>query len=143
VKVEYPDLADYLAIAAGVTGTDLKTIINATKLDLADSALHAPSASFGGEEFYSDSCDKAAVLLVRLAKNHPLLDGNKRAAWVTLRFFIEMNAWSWTAYPSIDDTEQAVLAVAAGEWDERRTAEWLRERIAPPSQPASEDRPQE
>jgi prophage maintenance system killer protein len=39
----------------------------------------------GGEEFYPDFCDKAAVLLVRLAKNHHLLDGNKRAAWVTLR----------------------------------------------------------
>jgi death-on-curing protein len=131
VSVEYPDLADYLAIAAAVTGVDLKTLSNATKLDLADSALHAPSASFSDEEFYPDFCDKAAVLLVRLAKNHPLLDGNKRAAWVTLRLFIEMNAWHWTAYPSVDEAELAVLAVAAGEWDEERTALWLRDCIAP------------
>jgi death on curing protein len=131
VSVEYPDLADYLAIAAAVTGVDLKTLANATKLDLADSALHAPSASFSGEEFYPDFCDKAAVLLVRLAKNHPLLDGNKRAAWVTLRLFIEMNAWHWPAYPSVDEAEQAVLAVASGEWSEERTALWLRNCIAP------------
>jgi len=131
VSVEYPDLADYVAIAAAVTGTDSKTIMNATKLDLADSALHAPSASFGGEEFYPDFCDKAAVLLVRLAKNHPLLDGNKRAAWVTLRVFIEMNAWRWASNPSVDEAEQAVLAAAAGGWDEQRTASWLRERIEP------------
>lgn len=129
MSIEYPDLADYLAIAAAVTGVDLKTLANATKLDLADSALHAPSASFGGDEFYPDFCDKAAVLLVRLAKNHPLLDGNKRAAWVTVRLFIEMNAWHWTAYPSVDEAERAVLAVAAGEWDEARTASWLRDRI--------------
>jgi death-on-curing protein len=58
------------------------TLSNATKLDLADSALHAPSASFGDEEFYPDFCDKAAVLMVRLVKNHPLLDVHKRAAWV-------------------------------------------------------------
>jgi death-on-curing protein len=45
--------------------------------------LHAPAASFGDREFYPDFCDKAAGLLVRLEKNHPLLDGNKRAAWVT------------------------------------------------------------
>jgi death-on-curing protein len=83
VSVEYPDLTDYLAIAAEGTGLDLKTVTSATTLDLADSALHAPSASLGEEEFYSDFCDKAAVLLVRLTKNHPLLDGNKRAAWVT------------------------------------------------------------
>jgi death-on-curing protein len=81
VTVEYPDLIDYLAIAAGVTGIDIKTLAMATKLDLADSALHSPSAGFGDEEFYPEFCDKAAVLVVRLAKNHPLLDGNKRAAW--------------------------------------------------------------
>jgi len=34
--------------------------------------------------------------MVRLAKNHPLLDGNKRAAWVTLQMFIDMNEWSWS-----------------------------------------------
>jgi death-on-curing protein len=80
------------------------------------------------------------VLLVHLAKNHPLLDGNKRAAWVTLRIFIEMNSWRWTTYPSVDDAEQAVLAVAAGVWDEQRTSEWLQERIAPlPPGAASED----
>jgi death-on-curing protein len=132
VSVEYPDIADYLAIAAAVTGSDLQTVYRATKLDLADSALHAPAACFGDEEFYPDFCDKAGVLLVRLTKNHPLLDGNKRAAWVTLRLFVEMNSWTWSQYPSVDESEHAVLAVAAGEWDEQRAADWLRERISPP-----------
>ena len=90
--------------------------------------MHALSTSFSNEEFYPDFCDKAAVLLVHLAKNHPLLDGNKRVVWVTLRLFI-MNAWHWTEYPSIDEAEKAVLAEAAGEWDEARTASWLRGRI--------------
>jgi alkylation response protein AidB-like acyl-CoA dehydrogenase len=36
------------------------------------------------EEFYPDFVDKAAVLLVRLARNHPLPDGNKRVAWDAL-----------------------------------------------------------
>jgi death-on-curing protein len=103
----------------------------ARKPPLADSALHAPSASFGDEEFYPDFCDKAAVLLVHLTKNHPLLDGNKRAAWVTLRLFVEMNTWLWTAYPSVDEAEQAVVAVAAGEWSQERTSAWLREHIGP------------
>ena len=86
-----------------------------------------------GEDFYRDFVDKAAVLLVRLAKNHPLLDGNKRAAWVTLRLFIEINDWSWSAYPSVDDAESAVLGVAAGDWDEERVATCLRERLLPPA----------
>ena len=88
-------------------------LVNVTNTDLADSALHAPSASFGGQEFYPDFVDKAAVLLVRLAKNHPLPDGNKRAAWASLRMFLEINGWKLDPYPSVDDAEAAVIAIAA------------------------------
>jgi len=86
VTVEYLDLADYVGIASEVTGLDEVVVGKIANLGLADSALHAPSAEFGGEEFYPDFVDKAAVLMVRLAKNHPLPDGNKRVAWVALRF---------------------------------------------------------
>ena len=61
MSVEYLSLADYLAIAASVTRLDIDTLIKATKLDLADSALHAPSAGFGDTDFYPDFVDKAAV----------------------------------------------------------------------------------
>jgi death-on-curing protein len=109
-------------------------LVTSTKLNLADSALHAPSASFGDEEFYPDFCDRAGVLLVRLTNNHPLLDGNKRAAWVTLRVFVEMNLWTWTDYPSVDAAERVVLAVASGDMDEAQVTSWLRGRIAAPPQ---------
>jgi death-on-curing protein len=129
VTVEYLDIADYVAIAVEVTGLDAATVMKAANLDLADSALHAPAAGFGDTEFYPDFVEKAAVLIVRLAKNHPLPDGNKRAAWVALRMFVELNGWSWGERPSVDDAEQAVLAIAAGEWDEDRTTQWLREKL--------------
>ena len=73
--------------------------------------------------------DKAAVLIVRLAKNHPLPDGNKRAAWVSLRLFLVFNDWVFDPYPSVDEAEAAVLAIAAGTWDEQSTAGWLRPRL--------------
>ena len=133
MNVHYLGLTDYLEVAAAVTGLDIRTLTMATKLDLADSALHAPAASFAGEEFFPEFVDKAAVLLVRLTRNHPLLDGNKRAAWVMMRIFVESNNWSWAPYPSVDEAEKSVLAVAAGEWDEERTAEWLRAYLSPPS----------
>ena len=94
-------------------------------LGLAESALHAPAAGFSDYELYTDFVDKAAVLLVRLVSNHPLPDGNKRAAWVSLRLFVEINGWSWSPAPSIDDAERAVLAIASGEWDRERTSAWL------------------
>jgi death-on-curing protein len=126
VTVEYLDLADFVAIAAAVTELDEETIIKIADLGLADSALHAPAAGFGDRDFYEDFVDKAAVLIVRLAKNHPLPDGNKRAAWVALRMFIEVNGWSWARRPGIDEAETTVLSIAAGEMDENQTAVWLR-----------------
>ncbi len=99
-------------------------------LDLADSALHAPMAGFGDEDFYPDIVDKAAVLCWRLARNHPLPDGNKRAAWAALVMFIDLNAGCWEPDPpDIDDAEQTMLAVAAGEIDEATLADWLGTRL--------------
>lgn len=130
MTVQYLDLADYIGIASEVTGLDEVIVAKIANLDLADSALHAPSAGFGGDDFYPDFVNKAAILIVRLAKNHALPDGNKRVAWVSLRYFLELNGWEWHSRPSIDEAEEAVVAIAAGEWDESRTAEWLRSRIS-------------
>lgn len=133
MSVEYVDLVDYIAIAAEVTGLEIDTLMHVAKLDLADSALHAPAAGFGDVEFYPEFVDQAAVLVVHLAKTHPLPDGNKRAAWVTLRVFIETNAWDWIPPPTVDDAEHAVLAIASGDWDEAAMADWLRARLVAPN----------
>lgn len=114
-------------------GSRLRSYRKAGRIDLADSALHAPSASFGGEELYPDVVDKAAVLTCRLAWNHPLPDGNKRPAWVALVLFLELNGIVWSPDPpDVDDAEQAMLAVAAREVDESWFADWLRQRVQLP-----------
>jgi death-on-curing protein len=125
----YVTLAEYLWLAEQVTGVDADTLANATRSELADSALHAPQAGFGDAEFYPDVIDKAAVLVCRLAWNHPLPDGNKRAAWAALVLFIDLNNGLWDPDPpDTDQAEAAMLAIAAGEVDEAWTAQWLRER---------------
>ena len=58
----YLDLAEYLWLAEQVTGVPTETQSRAGRIELADSALHAPMAAFGGEEFYPDLVSKAAVL---------------------------------------------------------------------------------
>lgn len=131
MSFEYLDLADYVAIAVEVTGLDAATVMKVANLNLADSALHAPGAGFGDTEFYPDFVDKAAILILRLARNHPLPDGNKRVAWVALRLFLDINGWSFHERASVDEAEQAVLSIASGEWDEDRTAQWLRARLGP------------
>jgi death-on-curing protein len=130
----YIALAEYYWLAEQVTNLDTATLTATSRSDLADSALHAPQAGYGDVEFYPDIYDKAAVLVCRLAWNHPLPDGNKRAAWAALLMFIELNDGTW--YPDPPDVEQAetaMLAIAAGDVDETWTADWLRERIRFPS----------
>lgn len=123
-------MAEYLWLAEQVTGTPAETLWATGRIELADSALHAPMAEFDGQGFYPDIIDKAAVLCWRLARNHPLPDGNKRAAWAALVVFIDLNSGQWSPDPpEVDDAEQAMLAVAAGEINEQEFAAWLRERV--------------
>ncbi len=63
----YLSLAEFWFLAEQVTGIDAATLIKASRLDLADSALHAPQAGFDDTDFYPDLHDKAAVLACRLA----------------------------------------------------------------------------
>jgi death-on-curing protein len=126
----YLTLAEYFWLAEQVTGVDADTLTKAARSDLADSALHAPQAGFGDVEFYPDIYDKAAVLVCRLAWNHPLPDGNKRSAWAALVMFIDLNHGAWDPDPpNIDEAEEAMLAIAGGDVDEAWTAAWLRDRV--------------
>ncbi len=125
----YITLAEYFWLAEQVTGVDADTLSKVSRIELAESALHAPQASFGGEEFYQDIVDKAAVVTCRLAWNHPLLDGNKRAAWASLLLFIDLNGGSWDPDPpDVDEAEAAMLSVAGRDVDEEWFADWLRRR---------------
>ncbi len=121
----YLDLADYLLIAEAVLGVPAETIARWPGVGLAESALHAPAAGFEGVEFYPDVIDKAAVFCVRLARNHPLPDGNKRVAYLAMLEFLDRNRVEWTP-PSVDETVATIEAVAAGKISERELAAWLR-----------------
>lgn len=126
----YLSLAEYVWLAEQVTGVEAAVLAKASRLDLADSALHAPSAGYEDQDFYPDIIDKAAVLTCRLAWNHPLPDGNKRAAWAALVLFIDLNDGSWDPDPpNIDEAEAAMLAVAGHDVDEAWLADWLRPRL--------------
>lgn len=55
---------------------------------------------------------------------HPLVDGNKRAAFMAVGVFLAMNGHRLTATPV--DAIEAILALAAGSMDEARSADWIR-----------------
>jgi death on curing protein len=123
--LEYLDLADYLLIAEAVLGVPAEEIARWPGIGLADSALHAPAAGFEGVELYPDVIDKAAVLCVRLARNHPLPDGNKRVAYIAMLEFLARNQVEW-APPSVEETVAKIESVASGTTSESELADWLR-----------------
>lgn len=94
---------------------------------LFDSALARPLnlAVYGDP----DVCELAASCCVGLARNHPFVDGNKRTAFIAMELFLILNGHELNA--SDAECVLAMLAVAAGEWDEATLAAWLRERAAP------------
>jgi death-on-curing protein len=71
----------------------------------------------------------AAAYGVGAAKNHPFVDGNKRAAFLAVGLFLALNGRRLTA-TQVDAT-RAMLAVASGDLDEPAFAQWLREHTAP------------
>lgn len=71
----------------------------------------------------------AAAYGVGLAKNHPFVDGNKRAAFLAVGLFLAMNGRRLVATQA--DATLTMLAVAAGTLDEPAFAAWLREHSQP------------
>jgi death-on-curing protein len=133
VRCQYLTIGDYLLIAEQVLGIDARVLQRMTKLHLAESALAAPAACFGGVEFYANFSAKAAVLCARLIRNHPLPDGNKRTAYLSTVEFAERNGYLWSApagdEPDGQETVSTMVAIAAGELDEEALARWMAERL--------------
>ena len=127
--MRYLGLAEAFIIAEAVTGIDAHDLVHVSRSDLLDSALHAPQAGFGDTDFYPSLAEKAAVLCVRIAKNHPLPDGNKRLAWMATVVFLELNDMELDV--DEDEAVDTMLAVAAGSIDEATMTLWLRERVRP------------
>jgi death-on-curing protein len=106
--IEYLDLDDLLEIARAAIGEDVAV----GDYGLLESALARPRASVFGKDAYPDLHLKAAALLHSLARNHALIDGNKRLAWTACRTFLAIND-HWITAPE-DDRFNCVIEVATG-----------------------------
>jgi death-on-curing protein len=127
--VVYPSLRDYAEIAAEVLGTTAEQILRLPRIALADSALAVPPSGIGETDAYPELIEKAAVLIEHLARNHPLPDGNKRAAFLTTWLFLELNGMPPSAtQPDLD--VPLVERIAAGEASREQIEGWLRERTS-------------
>lgn len=83
---------------------------------LLESALARPRASAFGEAAYPTIHEKAAALLHSLARNHALVDGNKRLALTAAIAFYGMNGMRLTM--TNDQAYELVMSIASGAVDE-------------------------
>jgi death-on-curing protein len=95
---------------------------------LLESAVAAPQASFGGKSPYRDLAEVAAAYLYYLCRNHPFVDGNKRAALGSCIVFLRLNGIE--PGPDGPEWEELVLAIAAGSLDREQATTRLRELLS-------------
>ncbi|MEU0659157.1 Fic family protein [Streptomyces lavendulocolor] len=92
---------------------------------LLDSALARPGSSVFGQDAYPDIWQKAAALMESVARNHGLVDGNKRLAWYATWVFLHLNGHPLDARFDVDEAEQFVLDVCQGALDVPKIAAQL------------------
>jgi death-on-curing protein len=83
---------------------------------LLQAALLRPQTTAFGEDAYPDMHDKAAALIHSLARNHALVDGNKRVSLAATIAFYGMNGIQLTF--TNDEAYDFVIAVATGRLDD-------------------------
>lgn len=92
---------------------------------LLDSALARP-LNLSTYKTGSMIAELAACYGFGISKNHAFVDGNKRAAYLAMKLFLRLNRYELNA-PAVDAIT-TILALAAGDLDEARLAEWIARR---------------
>jgi death-on-curing protein len=119
-RTDFLTIEDLLEIAQAILPS-----VEVRDIGLLESAAARPQASAFGEPAYRTFEEQAGALMHSLARNHPLVDGNKRLAWTALRVFHLINGRDLVY--GVDDAESLVLDVAKGDRDVAAIAQWLRD----------------
>lgn len=108
----YLTLPELLHVAERTLGPDVPVRDHG----LLESALARPRATAFGEDAYEGLEEKAAALLHSLARNHALVDGNKRLALAGTIAFLGINGRRLTL--TNDESYTLIMDVASGQLDD-------------------------
>lgn len=106
----YLDREDVLTASAAALG-QYPTVRD---FGLLDAAIARPKSTVFGLDAYPDLFTKAAALLHSVARNHALVDGNKRTAWASAWVFLGLNGIRLDERFDVDAAEQFMNAAATG-----------------------------
>jgi death-on-curing protein len=118
IEIEYLDLEDVVEMVRILMVGPIRDV------GLLDSAVNRPRSSAFGDDAYLTLELKAAALLHSMTKNHALVDGNKRLAWLCTVVFCDLNDFSSDL--SDDEAFQLVWEIASSAMDIALIAKRLR-----------------
>lgn len=121
---DFLTLDDLLEVANGVLPE-----VGIRDMGLLGSACARPQTTVFGDLAYPGLSEQAAALIHSLARNHALVDGNKRLAWSGMKVFLLMNGVQLTY--TVDDAEEFVLQIARGDIDVPDITAWIDQRTTP------------
>ena len=110
--------AEQLALFGGAEGI--------RDIGLLESALGRPINKFTYGE--TDLSALAAAYAFGIARNHPFVDGNKRAAFASIIVFLGLNGIDFDVPP--EAATVIILGLAAGEIDEDGLTRWIRDSLS-------------
>lgn len=92
-----------------------------------EAALARPFATFAGQDLYPDAPAKAAALLESVVKNHPFVDGNKRAGYTLAR--LTLLTYDLDLRATDDEEYDMVILVATGQMHVEGIVAWMQGRV--------------
>lgn len=98
---------------------------------LLDSALTRPHNLMAYSDTPPTLARLAAAHAFGIVRNHPLVDGNKRVAYVACLLFLRLNGQTLQA--SAADRYQTFVRLADGNLSEEDFAQWLKSSLSPPT----------
>lgn len=84
-------------------------------IGLLESAIQRPASSVFGEDAYPSLTRKAAAMFSSVVRNHPMVDGNKRSAWILTKSFLRLNGFNLLV--SVDEAFEFIVTQASKQED--------------------------
>ena len=94
---------------------------------LLESAIKTVQITFGGDYLHKDIYSQAAAYLFHICKNHPFVDGNKRAGAMSAVVFLELNGYHFNA--TNEQFTELVMNVASGKLLKDPIADFFRAHV--------------
>ena len=92
-------------------------------VNLLESSVYVAQSGLAGEYFHASVFEMAAAYLFHIVKNHPFIDGNKRAGVMAAYVFLRLNEYDLVC--SQEELTYLVVGVATGTVDKEEAGRFL------------------